>query len=299
MSHRPRTAVSAVLIALACLLVPFGTLAGWAAYGLADTPRYVAAMAPLAADPAVRDAVADGVRDGIVRETGLGPGFAEDAARSFTATRAFRAAWDAGNEAVHTAVLAALRDDSRAAAPVTVDLADVTGPLRRQLTLDHVPFAARVPVEHRPVAVLPAGDLTALRKGYHVLDIAGFWLPLVSVVLAAAGITVAVCRRRAVTATGLGTALGGAFLGLAVAVGRHLTLTGLPDPAHRPAAAAVYDALTAALRTASWLLLGLGLTAAGVAWAGRFLWGPSSGRRRPVSAGPLPVPPAEPTRVRV
>ncbi|MEU3612765.1 hypothetical protein ABZ725_10710 [Streptomyces sp. NPDC006872] len=305
MSRSLRTALSAALIALSCLFTPFGALAAWAAYGLTDTRGYVTTMAPLASDPAVRDAVADTVGDGVARESGLNPVFLREAVRSFTATRAYRSAWDAGNEAAHTAVMHALRDDGRdsregrADEPVTVDLATVTAPLRRQLTVDHVPFAERIPVEHTRVALLPSDDLTALRKGYRVLDVAGFWLPLTAVVFAVAGIAVAACRRRAITATALGTALGGAFLGLAVAVGRRLTLADLPDPAHRPAAGAVYDALTATLRTASWLLLALGLTMAAATWLSR----PGSPavrllRRRRASAAPAQAPEAEPTRVR-
>lgn len=95
-----------------------------------------------------------------------------------------------------------------------------------------------------------------------MLDVAGFWLPLSAVVFAATGITVAAFRRRALTATALGTALGGALLGLSLAVARHFTLADLHEPAHRVAAAAVYDALTSTLRTAAWLLLALGLTVA-------------------------------------
>ncbi|WP_307164416.1 hypothetical protein [Streptomyces rishiriensis] len=301
MSPSLRTALSAVLVALSCLLVPFGALAAWAAYGLTDTRGYVATMAPLASDPAVRNAVADTVGDGVAREAGMDPAFLRDAVRSFTATRAYRTAWDAGNEAAHTAVMKALNDESadRDSRPVTVDLAAVTSPLKHRMTADHVPFADRLPVEHTRVALLPPAELTALRKGYHVLDVAGFWLPLAAVVFAVAGISVAVSRRRAVTATALGTALGGALLGLAVAVARRLTLSDLPDATHRPAAGAVYDALTATLRTASWLLLALGLTVAAATWlirrhspAVRLL------RRRPVCAAPVPAPPPEPTRVR-
>ncbi|WP_416985628.1 hypothetical protein [Streptomyces sp. T028] len=300
MSRSLRTALSAVLIALSCLLVPFGTLAAWAAYGLTDTRSYVTAMAPLASDPAVRDAVADTVGDGVARESGMSPLFMRDAVRSFTATRAYRTAWDAGNEAAHTAVMRALTDDRAgpADAPVTVDLAAVTTPLKHQMTLDHVPFAERIPIEHTRVALLPPDELATLRKGYHVLDVAGFWLPLAAVVLAAAGIAVAACRRRAITATALGTALGGAFLGLAVAIGRQLTLSDLPDQTHRPAAAAVYDALTTTLRTAAWLLLVIGLTVAAAAWLTGYLREARLLRLRRVSAAPAATPPPEPTRAR-
>lgn len=301
MSPSLRTALSAVLVALSCLLVPFGALAAWAAYGLTDTRGYVTAMAPLASDPAVRDAVADTVGDGVAREAGMNPVFLRDAVRSFTATRAYRTAWNAGNTAAHTAVMKALRDDhdDRADGPVTVDLATVTAPLKRQMTADHVPFAERLPVEHTRVALLPSDDLASLRKGYRVLDVAGFWLPLAAVAFGVAGIAVAACRRRAITATALGTALGGAFLGLAVAVGRRLTLSDLPDEGRRPAAGAVYDALTATLRTASWLLLALGLTVAAATW----LTHPRSPlvrrlRGRRASTAPSPAPPAEPRRIR-
>lgn len=305
MPTRLRNALSAALIALSCLLVPFGALAACVTYGLADTGRYVTAMAPLAADPAVQGAVADSVEAGILDEVddrleassaapepgGVRP-FVDDAVRSFTRTEAFHTAWDAGNRAVHDAVLRALRDDRERA--VTVDLAPITAQVKRWLTDDHVLLARRIPVEHTEVPVLPADEVARLRKGYDVLEVAGFWLPVSAAVLAAAGIAVAACRRRAVTATALGTALGGAFLALAVAIGRRLTLADIGEAAHRPAAGAIYDALTQTLRTVSWLLVVLGLTVALACRLTEYL-----ARRRRASAAPAADPAQEPTRARV
>ncbi|MFJ8599233.1 hypothetical protein ACIREM_10970 [Streptomyces shenzhenensis] len=283
MPPRLRRALSAALITLSCLLVPLGALAAWATYGLADTGRYVTTMAPLASDPDVRNAVADTVGAGIMREVdqkldvrpvrgAVGP-FVHDAVHSFTQTRAFRLAWDEGNRATHDAVLRALRDedgeDDLLEQPVTVDLAPVTAQVKRQLAEDHMPLADRIPVEHTAFAVLPAQELAPLRKGFHVLEVAGFWLPVAAVVFAVAGIALAVHRRRAITATALGTALGGALLGVALAVGRRLTLADLPTDVPQPAAGAVYDALTATLRMVSWLLLGLGLAVALITWLTR------------------------------
>lgn len=267
MSTRLRNALSAALIALACLLVPFGALAAWASYGLADTGRYVTAMAPLASDPAVREAVADTVGDQVVAETDAGPPlrpFVRDAVRSFTATDAFRTAWDSANRAVHDAVLRAVRDGT--GGDVHVDLAPVAAQVKARLAADHVPIARHIPVRHTEVAVLPGNELERLRRGFTVLEVAGFWLPVSAAVLALAGIAVAACRRRAVTAISLGTALGGALLALAVAIGRRLTLADVPDDVHRPAAGAVYDALTGTLRTVSWLLVAVGLTVALGTW---------------------------------
>ncbi|MFF8729153.1 hypothetical protein ACF073_22030 [Streptomyces sp. NPDC015171] len=306
MPPRLRSALSAVLIALSCLLVPFGALAAWAAYGLADTGRYVTAMAPLAADPDVREAVVDTVGDGLLRAVdqhldvrplrGSVRPFVHDAVRSFTQTEAFRLAWDTGNQVTHDAVLRALREEDERA--VTVDLAPVTAQVKRQLTHDHVPLAERIPVEHTAVAVLPAGQLTPLRKGFHVLEVAGFWLPVAAVAFAVGGIALAVRRRRAVAATALGTALGGGLLVLALTIGRGLTLADLPAGVSHPAAGAVYDALTATLRTAAWLLLGLGLAVALLAWLTRYLPLPRPVRRRRGSPAPAPAPAPAPTRVR-
>lgn len=276
--------------------MPFGALAAWAAYGLADTGRYVTTMAPLATDPDVREAVADTVGDDILRAVdqhldvrpvrGSVRPFVHDAVRSFTQTEAFQLAWDTGNRVTHDAVLRALRDDGDggpAGGAVTVDLAPVTDQVKRRLTRDHVPLAARIPVEHTTVPVLPAERLAFLRKGFHVLEVAGFWLPVAALAFAATGIALAVRRRRAVAATALGTALGGGLLALALAVGRGLTLADLPDGVSHPAVGAVYDALTGTLRTVSWLLLGLGLAVALTTWLTRRV-------RRAGPAGPRPAP---------
>ncbi|GAA0902683.1 hypothetical protein [Streptomyces thermoalcalitolerans] len=284
MSRRLRSGLSAVLIVLSCLFTPLGVVSAWAAYDLADTGRYVTTMAPLADDPDVRDAIVDTVGDGIMREIGqdLDTGvlhgsvapFVHDAVRSFTRTEAFRAAWNEGNRAAHDAVLRALRDDRGGSGrPVTVDLAPVTAQVKARLAEERVPLAGRIPVQHTEVDLLPAQRLGHLRKGFHVLEVAGFWLPMGAVVFAVAGLALAVRRRRALTAAALGTALGGALLILALSIGRSMTLADLPAEVSQPAAGAVYDALTATLRTTSWFLIALGLTVAALTWLTR--------RRRP------------------
>ncbi|MFZ4191049.1 hypothetical protein [Streptomyces pseudogriseolus] len=286
-----RDGIAAACVAVACLLVPLGVLAGWAAYDLADTGRYVRTVAPLAKDPAVQAAVADAVGDEVVREleartegdASVAP-FVRDALESFTRTDAFRTAWEAGNRTVHDTVLHALRDDDPpATGPVTVDLAPVTAQVKQRLEADRMPYAHRIPVEHTALPVVPADEVAGLRRGYRLLDAAALRLPLAAVALAVTGVTVAVSRRRTLTAAGLGIALGGALLALAVVIGRRLTLADLPDTVHRPAASAVYDALTATLHTASWLLLAVG---AAVALTVRLTGRPVLRRRRP---GPAPI----------
>ncbi|WP_405880911.1 hypothetical protein OG762_21400 [Streptomyces sp. NBC_01136] len=298
MSPRVRGALSAVLILLACLLAPLGALSTWAMYGIGDSGRYEAAMEPLAADTDVREAIAGAVTEGILREVhvraplqGQVHHFVRDAARSFTRTPAFRTAWQAANRAAHDAVMRALRSDRDGA--VTIDLAPVTEQVNRRLAYDHMPLANRIPVAHTEITVLPSEDLAELRKGFPVLEVAGFWLPVAAAVLAVAGILVAVCRRRAVLATGLGTATGAALLGAAVALGRRLTLADLPPDVSPTAVGAVYDALTGTLRLVSWALLALGVTVALIA-----LLTTAYARRRRASRAPGQAPAEKPTRVR-
>ncbi|MEU5999761.1 hypothetical protein ABZ837_18270 [Streptomyces sp. NPDC047197] len=266
-----RRPLSAALLVIAVLLVPLGALSTWAKYEIEDADQYVATMAPLASDPDVRDAVSGAVTDSVMKEIDVGPlqgtveSFVRDAVKSFTETKAFKAAWNAANRAAHDAVQDALSDRSDGGA-VTIDLAPITEQVKRQLTDDGVPFADNIPVTHTEVTLMESSDLGPFGKGFHMLQVAGLWLPCAAVVLAVAGILLAVHRRRAVVRTALGAALAGAVLAAAVVVGRGLTLDDLPKDVSRAAAGAVYDALTSSLSVAAWVILGVGLAVALAAW---------------------------------
>lgn len=295
MTRAARTVLAPVLLVLACLLVPLGTLSTWA-YEIKDSDRYVATMAPLAGEPAVQSAVADAVTTGIMKNFDVGPlqstveQYLHDAVVSFTDTAAFKKAWDTANRAAHDAVQQALDDGTTG--PVTLDLAPVTEQVKRQLQSDNVPFASQIPVTHTEITLLSAGDLERLREVFHMLQVAGLWLPLAALVFAIAGLALAVHRRRAVTATALGVALGAGALLVALTVARSLTLGDLANDADKAAAGAVYDALTSSMRTASWVIVALGLLVALGAWlSGRFGLPERLGRRAARPAGPSPVQP--------
>ncbi|WP_392893525.1 hypothetical protein [Streptomyces sp. LN699] len=269
-----RTFLSTVLIVLVALLVPASAVAYWADHELGDADRYTAAMSPLAEDPAVRGVVVTQATRALAGQIDAGPfqggvdALLGEALQSFSGTPAYRTAWDAANHAAHAAFLKALTTGDGDA--VTIDLAPVIARVKGELVENGVPFADRIPVTHVSVEVMEYDDLGALRKGFRMLQIAGVWLPLLTLLLAAAAIAVAVARRRAVVATGLGLAVGAALLWLAVQWCRRLTLEDLPADIDRPAAGAVYDALTAFLRTTAWVVLAIGLAAALGAWlAGR------------------------------
>ncbi|MFD7548228.1 hypothetical protein ACFV0R_07560 [Streptomyces sp. NPDC059578] len=290
---RLRRTASATLIVAACALLPLATAAVWARSEIGDADAYTAAMAPLATEPGVRDALADAVTAGIMREVdpdalqeGTVRVFVRDAVGSFTATDAYRGSWDTANRTAHDVVMRAVREQH--GERVTIDLAAVTAQVKQSLVDDGVPFARRIPVQPTVVTVLSGEEPERLRKGVHMLELAGLWLPVGSVLLALGGILLATLRRRAVTATALGTAAAAAVLAIAIAVVREVTLGDLPPHVSRAAAGAVFDALTGSLRTAVRVILVLGLAVGLAGWAaGRF-----SGVRGARAAPPAPV--AEP-----
>ncbi|MET8687444.1 hypothetical protein ABZV77_24835 [Streptomyces sp. NPDC004732] len=267
---RGRAALSAVLLVLACVLVPLGVLSVWAKYEIGDRDSYVATMAPLSADPSVRAAVADEVTRSVMKEIDVGPlqgtveSFVRDAVGSFTETGSYKTAWNAANRAAHDALQSALNDDSNG--EVTIDLAPITEQVKRQLVDEGVPFASKIPVKHTEITVLQSKDLGWLWQSFHALQAAGVWPAVAAAVLAAAGILLAVRRRRAAVRTALGMALAAAVLVLAVAIGRALTLDDLPSGISGDAAGAVFDALTETLRVTAWVIIAVMLLVALAVW---------------------------------
>ncbi|MFC8701858.1 hypothetical protein ACFUIV_06820 [Streptomyces anulatus] len=260
-------ALSAVLLVLLAVLVPLSALSAWVDLEIDDTDRYVAAVSPLASDPAVQTTVADLVTEEAMRQIDLGPlqdtvrEFLHETVLSFTTTEAFRNAWDAANRAAHQAVAAALDGDSGEA--VTIDLAPVIDQVKQDLVRDGVPFADQIPVERTEITVLGPGQADDLRDSFRLLRYGSIWPAVATLVFLVLVVGIATVRRGmraglwATATVGAGFVLGAIVLRVVVAVGRSRVLDEVPD-SDRDAAAAVVDALTASLRTTVWVVLAVG-----------------------------------------
>ncbi|MFD8403742.1 hypothetical protein ACFV1G_03600 [Streptomyces anulatus] len=260
-------ALSAVLLVLLAVLVPLSALSAWVDLEIDDTDRYVAAVSPLASDPAVQTTVTDLITDEAMRQIDLGPlqdtvrEFLHETVRSFTTTEAFRNAWDTANRAAHKAVAAALDGDSGEA--VTIDLAPVIDQVKQDLVRDGVPFADRIPVERTEITVLGPGQADELRNAFRLLRYGSIWPAVATLVFLVLVVGIATVRRGmraglwATATVGAGFVLGAVVLRVLVAVVRGRVLDEVPD-SDRDAAAAVVDALTASLRTTVWVVLAVG-----------------------------------------
>ncbi|MEU1469472.1 hypothetical protein ABZ434_14760 [Streptomyces sp. NPDC005761] len=288
-------ALSVAFLVLLAVLVPLSALSAWVDLEIDDTDRYVAAVAPLASDTDVQNTVADLITDEAMKQIDVGPlqgtvrEFLHQAVRSFTTTDAFQAAWNAANRTAHEAVTAAL--DGESGESVTIDLAPVTEKVKQNLVDNGVPFADQIPAQHTDIQIVSADRADQMRQSFRWLRAASVWPAVGTLVFALLAVLLAWVRggpgRRgstlaalaATAVAGAGFALGALVLRGAIALARNRVLAEVPG-SDTDGAAAVYDALTASLRTTVWIVFGTGLAVAVCAvaariWAQRVLPAPS------------------------
>ncbi|MFJ9633624.1 hypothetical protein ACIRU8_38630 [Streptomyces sp. NPDC101175] len=298
--HPVRSLVAVLLVVLGCVLAPLGVVAAWTADTVGDTDRYVKTVAPLATQPDIQDAVAGRVTSAVMDHldlttllSGVAPAqrpllekalgalggsledavraFVHDKARAVAASDAFARIWKDANRRVHSTVDKALTGSGGGAVQldggaVTLDVAPVVDQVKQRLVDDGMTVAAKIPEIHTSITLVRNDDLDAYRKYFRLLQLAGFWLPLVAVLLVAAGVLLARRRRRALVTGALGVAAATALLGLGLGIARALYLDALPSGVSQPAAGAVYDALTRFLATTVRMVVALGVTVALGAW---------------------------------
>ncbi|MFF4318361.1 hypothetical protein [Streptomyces sp. NPDC001568] len=305
-----RSAFSAVLITLACLLVPLSLITVWVHDIVLDTGRYVSTVAPLASNPAIEAAAVhrigeaadvriDGARitadlakwleeQGLPPRVGtavkaLGPSLdsAADEAVSKVATRfvdsdRFETVWTRANRLAHGAVVRALTGHGRGAVEVdggtvTLDLGTAVETVKKELVDAGLSPAEKIPDVDKQMVLFQSDELKKIRGAVHLLDVVGNWLPVLTVALAAAGVLLARRRRRALVTTALCAAAGCLLVGIALVVARRYYLDHLPAQVQSPAAAAaVFDTLVRFLRVALRTALVLGVVVA----LGAYLTGP-------------------------
>ncbi|MFJ2476964.1 hypothetical protein ACIOWI_29005 [Streptomyces sp. NPDC087659] len=298
--HRMRSALAAVLIVIGCVLAPLSAVATWAKSEVGDTDRYVATVAPLASDPDVQAAVATRVTNVVMEHIDLPAlledvapadrprldaligrigGALENAVRSFVQARtqdivasdAFQRIWTDANRRIHAAVDKALTGSGGGAIELTdnavkIDLAPVIEQVKQRLVNEGLTVAEKIPEIHTDFTVLQSEDVGRVKTGFRLLQLAGTWLPVVAVVLIAAGVLLSAHRRKALVAAALGVAVATALLGAGLTVFRLIYLDSLPKGVSQPAATSVFDALVRFLRTTIRNIVMLGVVVALAAW---------------------------------
>ncbi|MFF4908016.1 hypothetical protein ACFY2T_24505 [Streptomyces sp. NPDC001260] len=310
--HRMRALGSSLLIILASLLALLAVVAVWANSIVRDTDRYVATMAPLASNPDIQKAVTNRVTDavlqrvdvnGLVKELsdaaaqkGVPPRIAtlvgnldgpienglkqlvSNTVMRVVSSSAFETAWTNANRRAHSAVDKALTGSSDSVVQlkdneVAIDVGPIVAQVKQRLVDSGLAVASKIPTVHTDFVVVEGKDVGKIKSYMRVLEIVGNWLPVIAVLIAAAGVFLAVHRRRALIGAAIGVFLAMVLLGVALTVFRAVYLDHLPPGTNSAAAGAVYDALVRFLRSSVRAVGALALVTA----IGAFFVGPSRG----------------------
>ncbi|MFE9765284.1 hypothetical protein ACFYPC_12265 [Streptomyces sp. NPDC005808] len=308
--HRLRFTGSVLLILFAALLSLLSVVAVWANSIVRDTDRYVATVGPLASDPDVQKAVTNRVTNVVlaqidvdalvkqlqdtVSEKGVPPRAAQlvdslngpitsglkqlvsGTVERVVSTSAFETVWVEGNRKVHSAVDKALTGEGGGAVSlkndqVAIDVAPLVAQVKERLVSAGLGVAAKIPDVHTDFVVVQSKDIGKIKTYMRVLEIMGSWLPVIALLVAAAGVYTAFNRRYALIGAALAVFAAMLFLGITLTVFRDVYLDHLPSGASPAAAGAVYDALVRFLRAGVRALGAVALITA----LGAFLSGPS------------------------
>ncbi|MFJ8012132.1 hypothetical protein [Streptomyces sp. NPDC096339] len=293
---------SAVLITLTCILVPVSLLTVWVHDIVLDTDRYVSTVAPLASDPAIEQAAAHRITEaadvridgsqvtedlakwlesqGLPPRVGnavkaLGPQLdsAADSAVNKIATRfvesdRFENIWTTANRAAHNAVVHALTGQGRGAVEVeggtvTLNVGEAVDKVKEELVKAGIKPADKIPEVNKQLVLFQSDKLAKIRNAVHLLDVLGNWLPIITVILGAAGVLLARRRRRALVTTTLCAAAACLIVAIALVIARRYYLDHLPAEVQSPAAAAsVFDTLVRFLRVSLRTAMVLGVVVA-------------------------------------
>jgi hypothetical protein len=304
-----RTPVSALLIVIGCVLAPLSVVGVWTANQVSDTNRYIANIEPLIHDPAIQNALTDKVtvaitshlnvtgytnqaaalltskglpRVGTLLKT-FGPaissavaGFVHSTVHKVVTSPKFANAWIQVNTVAHQTLVKALSGQGGAVTvsngQVTIDLAPFIAIVKQDLAKRGFTLVNSLPPIHPTLALFSSKTLVQAQTLYRLINDLKIVLPILSLLLIAAGVYIARDHRRALIGAGLGFAASMLVLGAGLLIFRGVYLNSVPNSVFPSnAAAAAFDTLVRFIKEGLRVLLVVGLIVA----IGAFLTGPS------------------------
>ena len=303
---RWRAWISALCIVVASVLVPVSIVTAWGRAQLVEEDTFVATLAPLASDPAVQKMIIDETTaaitdqvdfaaitstaiDGIV-SLGLPPAAAsalsllsqpaadgleslvDRAVTQVVTSDGFAAVWATATRAAHRALTTAATSDGgglvvRTDDGVGIQLGAIVDAVKQHLTAQGVRVAGLIPPVDRVVILGTGETLAMIRTGHAVAAAVGYWAPVVTLGLLAAGILVARRRATALLGAGLGLLIGGGALAIGIAIGAGLmTTVGTQTGLEPSALAAIYAQIADGMARTSAIVALVGAVVAVLAW---------------------------------
>lgn len=286
--------------------MPVSIVTAWGRAQLVEEDTFVATLAPLASDPAVQKMIIDETTaaitdqvdfaaitstaiDGIV-SLGLPPAAAsalsllsqpaadgleslvDRAVTQVVTSDGFAAVWATATRAAHRALTTAATSDGgglvvRTDDGVGIQLGAIVDAVKQHLTAQGVRVAGLIPPVDRVVILGTGETLAMIRTGHAVAAAVGYWAPVVTLGLLAAGILVARRRATALLGAGLGLLIGGGALAIGIAIGAGLmTTVGTQTGLEPSALAAIYAQIADGMARTSAIVALVGAVVAVLAW---------------------------------
>jgi hypothetical protein len=304
-----RAPVSAVLIVIGCILAPISVVAVWTANQVSDTNRYIENIEPLIHDPAVQGALTDKVTVAITSHLNItgytnqaadlltskglprvgtllktfGPaiassvaGFIHGQVSKIVTSPQFANTWIQVNRTAHATLVKALSGQGGTVTVsngnVVIDLAPFIAIVKQALVARGFSIVNSLPPIHPTLTLFSSKTLVQAQTVYRLINDLKIVLPILCLLLLAAGVYIARGHRRALIGAGLGFAASMLVLGLGLLIFRGIYLNSVPNgtlPSN--AAAAIFDTFVRFIKDALRTLLVVGLVVA----IGAFLTGPS------------------------
>jgi len=305
-----RAPVATVLIVLGCILAPISVLAVWTANQVSDTNRYVENVTPLIHEPAVQTALTDKISAQIdarlpiqsltnqAADTLNSKGFPRVATllHSFSGSLAgaiygfihtqigkivkspqVANLWVQLNRRTHTQLVRALSGQGGGAlttsnGQVVLNLGPIIDTVKKDLAARGFTIVNSIPAINPTFPLFSDKYLVKAQTGYRLINDLKIVLPILTLLLLAAGIYVARRHRRALVGASLGFAASMLVLGIALAIARGIYLNSVPSSVlPSDAAAVLYDTLVRFIKDGLRILLVVSLIVAIAA----FFTGPS------------------------
>ena len=305
-----RAPLATLLIVLGCVLAPLSVLGVWTANQVSDTNQYVANVTPLIHDPAIQRALTDKITNTIVAEINVPAranqvaaqlnqrglpraanllqnfsgsiasavqGFVHNSVAKLVTGPRMANAWVQVNRVGHQQLVAALSGRGGTAiktsnGQVVLNLAPFIKIAQQNLAQRGLTIVNKLPTINTSIALFPSRQLVKAQTAYRLINDLKIVLPILCLLLIAAGVFIARSHRRALIGAGLGFAASMLVLAAALLIVRGAYLNAVPSGTlPSDAAAAAFDILVRFIRLALRTLLVVGLVVAGAA----FLTGPS------------------------
>jgi hypothetical protein len=165
----------------------------------------------------------------------------------------FATIWNNALREAHTAFEKALTGQGGGAVSldnneVKINIGPAVAKVQDQLVSQGFTLASKIPTVNESFTVYQSKSLNKIKMLFRLLQIIGDWMPVITVLIAVAGVYLARNRRKALIGTAIGVAVAMLFLGLAVTIFRSFFIDQLPSDINTGAAEATYDQLVKFLR---------------------------------------------------